>query len=262
MDSLFVFERTFLNPKSKQQETRSIYFLSEQQILALQNYSLSKINNPMNPWITNIITPDNNSWLIHSDIKTIFPNFTFNLADILKETYFEITPPIRSGWKQPRDIAFVSNESIGYEYSGNIITSQPLNDSQKLLLDLINSYFARNTNTKYNGILINYYKNQDNSIGAHSDEESGLGPNGVISIVFGETRDFRIRNISNMQVYLDGIPTTISEENKIIYDLAAFSGCILWMGGNFQKFFTHEIPKRPSRTLGPRLSLTFRSHQK
>ena len=258
---IFIFERTFLNPVTNNQETRKIYYFSERQILELQNYlSLPVINNPTNPWITNIITPDQKSWLIHSSIKSVFPGFKFDLSKILEDTYFEIRPPIRGGRKQPRDIAFVSDQSIGYRFSGNIITSQSLNAAQKELLQKVNSYFAQQSVTKYNGILINYYQDQDNSIGKHSDDESGLGPNGVVSIVFGETRDFRIRNIYPIQVYLDGQLTSFSEIDKILYDLPIVSETILWMGGNFQSLFTHEIPKRSNKKLGPRLSLTFRSH--
>jgi len=245
------------------------YYLTPQQLHKLGEYRLFSHNNSSNPWVTSILTQNGDSWLVYSGIYNVFPDFSFNLDELLKGTYFEITPPIYGGHVQPRDIAFVSDESKGYRYSKNIIPSQPLNEYQKALLNLVNTRFVQNSDTErpslYNGILINYYENQDNSIGAHSDDETTLGPNGVISIVFGETRMFRIRNLTfPNQVYIDGIlqnfTTNKQKTPPIIHDLDVQSGTVIWMGGAFQTNFQHEIPKSSS-ILGPRISFTFRAHK-
>jgi alkylated DNA repair dioxygenase AlkB len=257
------------------------YYLTPYIIQLLHNYPLYK-RPEYNPWVQSIVTTDNNSWLIYSDLKTIFPEFQFNLSELLYGTYFEVTPPILGDKKQPRDIAFVSNESKGYQYSKNMIPSQPLNPHQKYLLDLVNFKFApKNLDTScstkydndvvthrkamYNGILINFYENQNNSIGAHSDDETTLGPGGVISIIFGETRDFQIRNLTfPNEVIIDGVKKDFIVNNQkmppIIHKIPIMSGTVLWMGGKFQQHFQHEIPKKINKTLGPRISFTFRSH--
>ena len=54
---------------------------------------------------------------------------------------------------QQRDVAFFSDESIGYQYSGQLAKSQSLTYSLKKLLNFINNKF----NANFNGILINRY---------------------------------------------------------------------------------------------------------
>lgn len=141
---------------------------------------------------------------------------------------------------QHRSIGFFSNESVGYSYSGKIAQSQPLTPSLEILLENINSIF----NSNYNGILVNYYSNGSDYIGAHSDDETMLGPNGVISLSYGATRKFRIRD---------------KNTKKIVIDVPVTSGTLIWMGGKFQREFTHEIPAEKKIKEG-RYSFTFRQH--
>ena len=96
----------------------------------------------------------------------------------------------------------------------------------------------------YNGILVNQYINGLDYIGPHSDDESSIGNNGVISISTGTNRKFRIRN---------------KKTKKIEKDIIMTNRMILHMGGNFQKEFTHEIPIEKKITES-RLSFTFRHH--
>jgi alkylated DNA repair dioxygenase AlkB len=49
-------------------------------------------------------------------------------------------------------------------------------------------------NTNYNGILVNKYKSGEDYISKHSDDEKNLDDSGVISISYGATRKFRIRD--------------------------------------------------------------------
>lgn len=141
---------------------------------------------------------------------------------------------------QNRNIGFFSDDSIGYRYSGRLARSQPLTPALKELLEIINSLF----NSNFNGILINEYEDGNNTIGAHSDDEYGLGKNGVVSISVGVTRKFRIRT---------------KNDKKIFKDIDMNDGDILHMGGDFQKEFTHEIPVQ-KRITGSRISFTFRYH--
>ncbi len=142
---------------------------------------------------------------------------------------------------QRRNVGFFSDESIGYYYSRQLSKSKPLTPSLKLLLEIVNREFEGN----FNGILVNEYLNGNDTIGEHSDDEKGLGESGVVGISMGATRKFRLRN-------------KVSREKT---DIFMTDGMILQMGGNFQKEFTHEIP-REAKVKEKRVSFTFRYHEK
>lgn len=157
-----------------------------------------------------------------------------------------IRPQIRVYGKichQNRNIGFFSDDSIGYRYSGQLARSQPLTENLKALIDVINE----KTGSNFNGILVNEYLDGTNCIGAHSDDESGLGNNGVVGISVGARRKFRIRHKHNKQIY--------DKENEIFME----SGDVIHMKGDFQKEFTHEIPVE-KRVKAGRISFTFRYH--
>lgn len=144
---------------------------------------------------------------------------------------------------QNRNVGFFSNDSIGYKYSRQIMQSQPLTESLVRLLAFVNTKY----NADFNGILINEYVDGNNSIGAHSDDETGLSKNaGIVAISYGSTRKFRIRN---------------KKTKQIVKDIYMKHGEVLQMKGNFQKEFTHEIPVEKKVTES-RISFTFRHHTK
>ena len=156
-----------------------------------------------------------------------------------------VKPPIQLYGKtvhQQRDIGFFSNESIGYYYSGQLAKSKPIQPNLFELMNTINTQFG----TNYNGVLVNKYENGNNYIGDHSDDEKNLDKGGVISISYGATRKFRIKDKLIKKIVMD-IPTT--------------SNIIIHMGGDFQKEFTHGIPIE-KKVKDARYSLTFRKHTK
>lgn len=141
---------------------------------------------------------------------------------------------------QHRSVGFFSDEAMGYQYSGTTAPSQPLTPSLVSLLSQVNEFFG----SAYNGILVNFYGTGSDYIGAHSDDERSLGPLGVISLSYGATRKFRIRDRST---------------REIVMDVAVPSGALLRMGGDFQREFTHEVPVE-KRIREGRYSFTFRQH--
>lgn len=144
--------------------------------------------------------------------------------------------------RQNRNVGFFSDQSIGYKYSNNLMKSKPLQEKLGVLLALVNNTLG----TEFNGILVNEYKNGEDYIGAHSDDEAGLTDAGVVSISYGAERTFRIRD-----------KTT----KKIVHDEPTTQYGILQMGGNFQQLYTHEIPIQ-KRIKTSRVSFTFRKHNK
>lgn len=143
---------------------------------------------------------------------------------------------------QKRDVGFFSDTSEGYRYSGKLAKSQPLSSGLRFLLNTVNEIF----HADFNGILINYYKDGNNTIGAHSDDETCLDQVGVVSLSYGAVRTFRIRDKKTKKIVMD-VPTLPNE--------------LLHMGGDFQKEFTHEIPCE-RKIKEERYSFTFRKHRK
>ena len=104
-----------------------------------------------------------------------------------------VKPPIKLYGKivhQQRNIGFFSDESIGYYYSNQLAQSKPLQHNMSKLMKLINERFE----TKYNGILVNYYEDGTNYIGDHSDDEKNLDIGGMVCISYDAVRKFRIRD--------------------------------------------------------------------
>ena len=126
---------------------------------------------------------------------------------------------------QHRNIGFFSNDVPFYKYSGKSVNSIPLNNSLLYLLNFINDNF----DTNFNAILVNKYCDGNDYIGAHTDNEKDINTdNGVISISYGASRKFRIRN---------------KQTKKIVFDIDTLHNYLLCMKGNdFQNKFTHEIP--------------------
>lgn len=190
--------------------------------------------------MTEIISTDSSSLVIHSlkDTSYIVDNSVSDIKSLLND-YPEI---IVYGKKclQRRSIGFFSDESLGYKYSGKIEKSQPLTQNLKLLLNYINKKFE----SDFNGILVNKYKNGNDYISEHSDNEKEISDKGVISVSYGAVRKFRIRN---------------KITKKIVQDIPTENYQIIEMAGNFQKEFLHGIPIE-KKVKEERISFTFRKH--
>lgn len=148
-----------------------------------------------------------------------------------------------------RECQFFSNDAKHYSFSGAKAASKPLTDELSLLLKKVKNVFQ---DGKYNGILVNRYLDQSENIGQHSDDERELGDAGVVALVFGSTRVFRIH-----RKYRDDKNKL---KTKIEKDIELPHGSLVWMEGDFQKEFKHSVPsfKAPK---GPRISFTFRYHK-
>lgn len=143
--------------------------------------------------------------------------------------------------QQPRNVGFFSDVSHGYRYAKNTMCSKPLTPALAELIRSINTMIG----SDFNGILINKYNDGNDYICAHSDDETRLDANGVVSISYGSERIFRIRDKAT---------------KKIICDEPTTHRCIMHMGGDFQKLYTHEIPVQ-KKIKEPRISFTFRKHR-
>ncbi|TDD74696.1 alpha-ketoglutarate-dependent dioxygenase AlkB family protein [Flavobacterium caseinilyticum] len=102
----------------------------------------------------------------------------------------------------------------------------------------------KETQKKFNSVLLNLYRNGNDGVGWHSDREQNFGPNAIIaSVSFGETRMFRLRHKFRKEIPSVEIPL--------------HHGSLLLMAGTTQSFWQHQVPKTTKDIL-PRINLTFR----
>ena len=138
---------------------------------------------------------------------------------------------------QPRLTACYGEKSVAY--SGISMQPHPWTD---LLLDIRRRVEER-AQVQFNSVLLNYYRDGNDSMGWHRDNERELGTQPVIaSLSFGATRKFRLR-----QYKKEGSPVSI--------DL--LSGSLLLMRGETQHVWEHQVPKT-SKPVGGRVNMTFR----
>jgi len=106
----------------------------------------------------------------------------------------------------------------------------------------------------YNQMYINCYKNGQQYIGPHADgsnhENRMFKKVAIYSFSYGQERDFVIiskKFVDN--VSLKNVKLNISLPNN----------SLVVMGGEMQKYYTHEVPKRALSTCpGPRINITLR----
>jgi len=139
----------------------------------------------------------------------------------------------------PRLSAWYGDEQNAYKYSG--ISLSPLPWSS-VLLDIKNKIDAV-SGVKFNSVLLNRYRNGNDSISWHSDDEPELGKNPVIgSVNFGATRRFMLKH---------------KFDKSLKYEVLLKHGSFLLMSGELQHYWLHQVPKT-SQKIGERVNLTFR----
>jgi alkylated DNA repair dioxygenase AlkB len=142
---------------------------------------------------------------------------------------------------QPRLSAWYGEPGSRYRYSGMTMAPQPWTPT----LQRIREDIEQATGQRYNSVLLNLYRNENDSVGWHSDDEPALGPAPVIaSLSLGEARIFQFRH------------RTRKEQKRIA--VALTDGSLLLMAGATQRYWQHAITKEKSAR-GPRINLTFRN---
>ncbi|MBN8618629.1 MAG: alpha-ketoglutarate-dependent dioxygenase AlkB, partial [Anaerolineae bacterium] len=95
----------------------------------------------------------------------------------------------------------------------------------------------------FNSVLLNLYRDGNDSVGWHSDDEPELGTNPVIaSLTLGAARAFQFRHRTNRDLRVN---------------LELTHGSLLIMAGATQHHWHHQVPKT-RKPLPPRINLTFR----
>ena len=142
---------------------------------------------------------------------------------------------------QPRLVALYADHGKTYDYSGISLHPLPWTD----LLREIRRRVEDCADAKFNAVFLNLYRDHNDSMGFHSDDEKELGKNPVIaSVTFGATRTFVMKH----KFRKDLAPVKIPLE----------AGTVLLMQGPTQHNWKHGINKQTS-PCGPRVNLTFRT---
>ena len=176
----------------------------------------------------------------------LFENFL--TADFATQAFDEIKN--KNKWEQP-EITIFGNTVLeprlstwhnelgeGYKYSGVMRRAQPFSET----LSEIRNRCAEVANTPFNSALVNLYRNGQDGMGWHSDNEACNGPEPTIaSVSLGATRRFDMRHRKT------------GETIKIQLE----SGSLLVMAGKSQQYWVHQVAKT-KRVHEPRINLTFR----
>ena len=139
----------------------------------------------------------------------------------------------------PRLQAWYADNEIEYTYSGKKLQRHNWNN---LLLE-IKEKIENITSFKFNSVLANLYRDGNDSMGLHSDDEKELGNKPVIaSLSLGETREIYFKH----------------KNKKLNLIIPQVSGQLIVMHGKTQEYWKHEI-KKTKKIKKPRINLTFRN---
>lgn len=140
----------------------------------------------------------------------------------------------------PRLTAWYGDFDKEYTYSG--VKLKPIGWTDELLT--IKRAVEEKAATSFSSVLLNLYRNGNDSVAWHSDDEKELGINPTIaSVSLGSSRTFRLRHL---------------EDKSLIRVVELTHGSLLIMQGETQHNWEHEIPKRKGG-VRPRINLTFRA---
>lgn len=138
----------------------------------------------------------------------------------------------------PRLQAWFGDIGVNYKYSGVVHQATGWPNFIVAIKDKINLQFG----TDFNSTLINRYRNGDDKMGWHADNEAELGTHPTVAILsLGCDRDIQFKHLASNQTA----------------SMTLASGSLLLMKSGMQSIFHHQIPQR-KRIDSERISLTFR----
>ena len=143
---------------------------------------------------------------------------------------------------QPRLIGWAGE--LPYRYSGQTLEPRAWPDAVRAVLDRVNDVAG----AAFNHLLINRYRDGNDSMGYHADAEPELGPDPIVATLsLGARRRFLLRRHDKAERASEA-PLALWLEH----------GSLLIMGGSCQRHYRHAIPRDNSPEVGERISLTFR----
>jgi alkylated DNA repair dioxygenase AlkB len=140
---------------------------------------------------------------------------------------------------QPRLVGWAGH--VPYTYSGQTLPPRPFTPAVARLHEAV----VARVGTGFNHVLANRYRDGQDSMGFHADDEPELGPDPIVATVsLGATRRFVVK------------PRKPTAGPPLALELA--HGSLVVMGGSCQRHHVHGIPRQAGAS-GERVSLTFRT---
>ena len=137
----------------------------------------------------------------------------------------------------PRMSCWMADASLSYGYSNMTMQPTPWLAELRKLAHLVSTQ----AQVEFNSVLINHYRDGQDSNGWHADNEPELGPDPIVaSLSLGGTRDFRLKHNATKQTHT----------------IALSHGSLLIMSSGMQTHWQHSVPKRAHAE--SRINLTFR----
>lgn len=139
----------------------------------------------------------------------------------------------------PRLQQWFADEGMVYTWSGIRMEPEPWSAPLERLRERLHEVLG----LRFNTALANLYRDGNDTVGWHADDEPELGDAPVIaSVSLGATRDFVLRHRSR---------------TELVQSIRLSHGSLLVMEGETQEHWKHCVPRR-KRVHAPRINLTFR----
>uniref|UniRef100_UPI001681891B alpha-ketoglutarate-dependent dioxygenase AlkB n=2 Tax=Pseudoalteromonas sp. S16_S37 TaxID=2720228 RepID=UPI001681891B len=139
----------------------------------------------------------------------------------------------------PRMQCFIADKEVSYSYSKQTLANTPWPEPLLAMRRRLQQTYGH----RFNALLANWYRNGQDKMGWHSDDEAELGAKPcIVSISLGATRKFKIKHKTTQQQY----------------DIMLQSGSCLVMHGDSQRDYQHSLPMQAKVSSG-RINLTFRT---
>ncbi len=188
-----------------------------------------------------IILKDGEVWFMENFMPLDKANMYFkNFNENIKWRQEEIKMYGKT-YPVPRKTAWYGYEGFNYKYSGIFCNPEPWTKELLGIKRVIESFLEE---VDFNSVLLNLYRNGNDKVSWHADDEKGLGVNPLIaSVSLGATRRFDLKHKtdSNEKLQLELKP-----------------GSLVIMKGALQHNWLHQIPVQ-KRISDSRINLTFRT---
>lgn len=139
----------------------------------------------------------------------------------------------------PRRVAWHGDPGAVYRYSGVTHEPEPWTPALLELRERLEAWCQR----PFNSVLGNLYRDGQDAMGWHADNEPELGPAPhIASLSLGAERRFEIRH----------------NRSRETLSMPLAHGSLLIMGGTFQAHWKHRLARQPG-IAKPRANLTFRN---
>lgn len=183
-----------------------------------------------------------------ADADTVFQLLETHLVPFFKASSHSVKMAGRLVSIPRRQTAF-GDGGLSYSFSGITVQANPWTPLVSAVKDHVQTTLGEN----FNFVLVNHYKDGQDHIGEHQDNERDLIPTAPIaSLSLGQVRDFVLRH---KDARGRGRGRGAEGERKVMIELG--HGSLLVMRHPTNSVWYHSLPVR-RRALHPRINLTFR----